>query len=490
MAKIGFPLKFSQIFYEGRGYIMYDVIIVGAGVSGAAVAWQLAKYDLKTLVIEKETDICEGTSKANSGIVHAGFDAVPGTLKAKLNVRGNELIHELSTKLDFAFKETGALVLCFDEADLGKLNELYERGISNGVKGLKILSGEEARKLEPALSDNVVGALLAETSGVVCPFEMNIAFAESASINGVEFKLSTKVKDIIKTDNGFSVVTDDGDFGAKIIINAAGVYADKIHNMVSENELKIVPRKGEYHLLDKDAGGLVSRTIFQLPTKLGKGVLVTPTVHGNLLVGPSAEDIEDKEDTSTTASVQAGIKEKAMLSVPGIPFNKEITGFSGLRASGETGDFIICETDVKGFIDIAGIESPGLTSAPAIGEYVVEIISNMIDSGSVDISLNKKQEYVEDRTGVVHFAAQTREKQNEMISKEPSYGSIVCRCESVTEGEIRDAIRRPLGATTLDGVKRRTRAGMGRCQAGFCTPKVMAILSEELGVPMDSIEKN
>ena len=475
--------------------MMYDVIIIGAGVTGCAIAWQLSKYNLSTIVLEKCSDVCEGTSKANSGIVHAGFDAVPGTMKAKMNVRGNEMIRELADEIGFAFKQTGAMVLCFDESDRDKLNDLYERGQANGVTGLEILDGDSVRKLEPSLSKEVKCALYANTSGIVCPFEMTIAFAEVALSNGVKFELNTEVIGIERAESGFIVDTSNKQFEGKIVINAAGVYADTIHNMVCDNKIKITPRRGEYFLLDKEAGNLVGRTIFQLPTKLGKGVLVTPTVHGNLLVGPSAESLNDKENTATTSEVLAGIKEKAGLSVEGIPFNKVITTFSGLRASGETHDFIIEESEVKGFIDVAGIESPGLTSAPAIGEYVAGIVKAIweteISTGNQEgIKLVKKSDYIDKRSGILHFAELLRDEQNELIKTDSSYGNIVCRCESVTEGEIRNAIKRPLGARTLDGVKRRTRAGMGRCQAGFCTPKVMAILSEELGIPMEEIRKN
>ena len=477
----------------------YDVIIIGAGVTGCAIAWQLSKYDLNTIVLERESDVCEGTSKANSGIVHAGFDAMPGSLKAKMNVRGNEMIHELfsSDMLDFAFKETGAMVLCFDENDIDILQDLYDRGIANGVPELSIISGDEARKLEPSLSENVKAALLALTSGIVCPFEMTMAFAEGAFNNGVKFELDTEVIGISKEDNLFKVETSKNvTYLGKIVINAAGVYADVVHNMICESKIKIIPRRGEYHLLDKEAGTLVGRTIFQLPTKLGKGILVTPTVHGNLLVGPSAENIDDKEDTATTSEILASIKEKASLSVGGIPFDKVITSFSGLRAAGETHDFIIEESEIEGFIDVAGIESPGLTSAPAIGEYVLDIVKDICNRNHMAASVLyeklkiEKSDFIQKRKGVVHFASLSRDEQNELINKDSSYGNIVCRCESVTEGEIKDSIHRPLGARTLDGVKRRTRAGMGRCQAGFCTLKVMSILSEELGIPMEEIRKN
>ncbi|MBO4591202.1 MAG: NAD(P)/FAD-dependent oxidoreductase, partial [Eubacterium sp.] len=401
---------------------MYDVIIIGAGVTGCAIAWQLSRYDLSTVVIERETDVCEGTSKANSGIVHAGFDAVPGTMKAKMNVRGNELIHKLSSELSFAFKENQAMVLCFDEADMGKLRELYDRGVKNGVKGISIITGDEAKALEPALSENVVAALLAETSGVVCPFELTIAFAESAYTNGAEFIFDKEVTGISKTETGFEVQTKGtkdsapAKYEGSIVINAAGVYADSIHNMICQSKIGITARKGEYHLLDKEVGDTVSRTIFQLPTKLGKGVLVTPTAHGNLLVGPSAEDLDDKENTATTSEILAALKEKASLSVPNIPFNKAITSFSGLRATGDTDDFIIEESEVPGFIDVAGIESPGLTSAPAIGEYVADIVGDIFEKkGS---PLKEKENFIEKRDGLVHFASLSKDEQNELIKKD------------------------------------------------------------------------
>ncbi|MCR5105263.1 MAG: NAD(P)/FAD-dependent oxidoreductase [Eubacterium sp.] len=464
---------------------MYDVIIIGAGVSGCAIARELSRYRLSILVLEKEDDVCEGTTKANSGIVHAGFDAKPGTLKARLNVRGSKLMQELSEKLDFAYKNNGAMVLCFEEAQMDDLRELYDRGIQNGVEGLKLLTEDEVHALEPSIG-KVAGALLAETSGIVCPFEMNIAFAENAFANGALFRFGTEVKDIVKNDDETFDVIVSGEkedvIKGHIVINAAGVYADAIHNMVSDKKMTIIPRRGEYYLMDKETGSLVSRTIFQLPTKLGKGVLVTPTVHGNLMVGPSAEDIEDKEDTATTRYGLDLVKERAALSVDKIPFNKTITNFSGLRATGESGDFEIGYV-CPGFIDVAGIESPGLSSAPAIGEYVAQLIGEKYE-------LVSKDSFIDERKGVVHFAALSVDEQNTLIKENPSYGNIVCRCESVTEGEILDAIKRPLGAKTLDGVKRRTRAGMGRCQAGFCTPKVMTLISKELGTPLAEVKKN
>lgn len=460
---------------------MYDVIIIGGGVTGCAAAAELAKYQLDVCLVEKESDVCEGTSKANSAIVHAGFDAEPDTLKAKLNVRGNAMIAELSNKLDFAFKNNGAMVLCFDEDRLTDLKKLREKGEKNGVAGLEILSGDEARAREPRLSKEVKYALYAPTSGIVCPFEMTLAFAENAYANGVEFRLSTEVTAIENISEGWKVTTDKGEILGRYIFNCAGVYADKIAEMANAGGFRIIPRKGEYMLMDKDAGETVSHTIFQLPTKMGKGVLVTPTVHGNLLVGPTAEDIDDKENTSTTAGGLAEIRAKSALSVEGLPFGKVITGFTGLRAVGDTNDFIINE-GAEGFFNAAGIESPGLTSAPAIAEMMREMLSKKTD-------LSPKTDHIDTRKGVVHFAELSREEQNALIAKDPTYGNIVCRCETITEGEIRDAINRPLGAVTLDGVKRRTRAGMGRCQAGFCSPKTILLLAEKLGCGIGGVRK-
>ena len=464
--------------------LMFDVVIIGAGSSGCAVARELSRFDVSVCVVDRESDVCEGTTKANSAIVHAGFDAVPGTLKAKLNVRGSKLMPELSEQLDFAYKNNGAFVLCFDEAQIPALEELAKRGAENGVEGVRVISGDEARAMEPALTDEVKAALYAPTSGIVCPFEMTLAFAENALANGVEFRLSTCVTGIEKTVKGYTVHTDKGDIEAGTVVNAAGVYADRLHAMVSAEPMKIIPRRGEYMLLDREAGGLVSHTVFQQPTKMGKGILVSPTVHGNLLLGPTAEDIDDKENTATTRKGLGEVRAKAGLSVKNIPFGKAITGFTGLRAVGDTGDFIIRECgDAPGFIDVAGIESPGLSSAPAIGEYVREIIAGIIP-------LEEKKDFIPTRKGITHFAALSQEEKNELIKREPAYGSVVCRCETVTEGEILDAINRPLGATTLDGVKRRTRAGMGRCQAGFCSPVTIALIAEKLGIGLLDVKKN
>ena len=435
-------------------------------------------------MLERESDICEGTSKANSGIVHGGFDAKPGTLKAKLNVLGNSMMDEMSKKLDFEFKRNGSMVVCQNEMGIPALEKLLEQGKENGVKGMKILKREQALELEPNLADGVYAVLYIPSGGIVCPFGMNIAYAENAAQNGVEFKLGTEVQLIERVGQDYRIQTNQGVFDTKYVINAAGVYADVFHNMVSELKIHIMPRRGDYCLLDKTAGDLVRHTIFQLPTEKGKGVLVTPTIHGNLLLGPTAIDIEDKEATATTAKGLQEVLEKCTKSVKNIPFKQVITSFAGLRAHEEHGEFIIGEVeDAKGFIDVAGIESPGLTSAPAIGIYVRDILAEKME-------LKEKEIFVEERKGIVRFLDLPKEEQNRLLQKNQAYGQIVCRCEQITEGEILDAIHRPLGATTLDGVKRRTRAGMGRCQAGFCTPKVMEILARELHLELKDIRKN
>ena len=463
---------------------MYDVIIIGAGVSGAAAARELSRYKVKVCVIEKEEDVCCGTSKANSGIIHAGYDAAEGSLMAKLNVRGNQMIEQLSKELDFPFKKNGSLVICLDDEDKPKLQVLYNRGIANGVKELRILNREELKKMEPNISDEACAALYAPTAGIVCPFNMNIAMAENAYANGVEFKFDTEVRALKPMDKGWEVHTNNGVFQTQYVVNAAGVYADRFHNMVSEKKIHITPRRGDYCLLDKSAGNHVSKTIFALPGKYGKGILVAPTVHGNLILGPTAIDIENKEGTNTTREGLDQIREKAEMNVKDIPLRQVITSFSGLRAHEDGHEFIIGEAeDAKGFIDCAGIESPGLTSAPAIGEMIAQILKEKMN-------LEEKDDFVATRKGVLDPNTLSKDERIALIKEKPEYGNIICRCEMVTEGEIIDAIRRPLGAKSLDGVKRRTRAGMGRCQAGFCSPKTMEILARERHVSMFDITKS
>ncbi len=464
---------------------MYDVCIIGAGVTGSSIARELSKYELKTIVVERCVDVCEGTSKANSGIVHAGFDAVPGSLKAQLNRAGNERMEALSRELDFSFKRNGSMVICEDESGLPTLEKLLENGKKNGVRDMKIISGDEARAKEPNLSKKVIAVLDVPMGGIVCPFELTIALAENACVNGVEFAFDNEVKDVKRSNGCYKVITSKREIEAKIVINAAGVYADRIHSMVSMTAMHITARRGQYCLYDKQMGRMVERTIFQLPSKLGKGVLFTPTVHGNLLVGPTAEDIDDKEGTNTTAAGMDYARMKAAESVEMMPPGRMmITSFSGLRAHEDNDDFIIKEAeDAENFIDVAGIESPGLSCAPVIGEYVADLILPKLNPP-------KKAGFVAKREGIKHINMLPVEEREKLIKENPAYSVIVCRCEMVTEGEILDAIHRPLGAKTLDGIKRRTRAGMGRCQAGFCTPRTMELISKELGIPMDEILKS
>lgn len=488
-----------------------DIVIIGAGVSGSAVARELARTKRKLVVLEKASDVCEGTSKANSGIVHAGHDAEPGTLKALLNVRGSVMMEDLSRELDFPYRRNGSLVLCFEQEGLPRLEELKQRGQTNGVKDLCILSPEQVHEREPGISEKIQGALYAPTGGIVCPFGLNIALAENACDNGAEFcfnrgvekivrltpdeckavsvgSLSEQGRLIMERQGGFFINAGGEEYLAPVVVNAAGVYADVIHNMVSSRPMHITPRKGEYCLMDKKVGNLVQSTIFQLPSRLGKGILVTPTVHGNLLVGPTAEDIPDKQGVNTTAPGLEKVLAMGGRSVPGLSARQVITSFAGLRAHGGfegcgEEDFIIEEaSDVPGFFDVACIESPGLTSAPAIGEYVAGLINDRYPAAV-------KENFISTRKGIPNMAQADGETKQRLISQDPAYASVVCRCELVTEGEIRNSIKRTLGATTLDGVKRRTRAGMGRCQAGFCSPRTVEILAEELGTDIGHITK-
>ncbi|MCF0186062.1 MAG: NAD(P)/FAD-dependent oxidoreductase [Bacteroidaceae bacterium] len=463
---------------------MYDVVIIGAGVSGAASARELSRYNLKVCVVDKEEDVCCGTSKANSAIVHAGFDAENGSLMAKLNVEGNLMMEELSKELDFSFKKIGSLVVCLHEEDRPALEALYERGVKNGVKELRIVEREELVEMEPNIADEAVCALWAPTAGIVCPFGLNIALAENAAMNGVEFRFDTEVTGFDKAGDNWIVKTNNGDIETRFVVNAAGVYADKFHNMVSDNKMHITPRRGDYCLLDRQTEGFVKHTIFQLPSKYGKGVLVSPTVHGNTLVGPTAIDIEDREGTNTT---QQGIDElinKAGTTVKGLPIRQVITSFAGLRAHEDGHEFHIGELEeAKGFVDCAGIESPGLTSCPAIGKMVADIVSKLAGA-----ELNPDFNPV--RKGILDPKTLSNEERAKLIKEKPEYGNIICRCEMISEGEIMDAINRPLGAKSLDGVKRRTRAGMGRCQAGFCSPRTMEILARERSVDISTITKS
>lgn len=465
---------------------MYDIVIIGAGVSGAATARELSRYQARVCVVEKEEDVCCGTSKANSAIVHAGFDAASGTLMARLNVEGNRMMGELCRDLDIPFKRNGSFVVCTDPERVSDLGKLYERGIANGVEEMRIITDrEELLAMEPNLSDAVVAALYAPTAGIICPFTLNAAMAENASINGVEFRFNTEVSTIDKREGGgFILRTSGGDLETRYVVNAAGVYADKFHNLFAEDKITIIPRRGDYCLLDKAVGDHLTQTIFELPGKLGKGVLVAPTIHGNLIIGPTAVDVEDKEGVNTTREGLDTVLEKSSRTVKDIPIRQVITSFAGLRAHHAGHEFIIGELkEAPGFIDCAGIESPGLTSSPAIGKMVADLLREKM-------GLKEDPDFIPTRKGILDPNTLSPEEHSRLIRENPAYGRIICRCEMITEGEIVDAIRRPLGATSLDGIKRRARAGAGRCQSGFCSPRVMEILARELDLDLGSITKS
>lgn len=462
---------------------MFDITIIGSGVVGCSIARELARYKLDICVLEKESDVACGTTKANSAIIHAGYDAKPGTIKAKLNALGNPMYDKLAEELEFPFRRNGSIVICFSYEEIKGLEKLLEQGRKNGISGLRIIYKDELVKMEPNLSDEVVAALYAETAGIVCPYEMTVALAENAAENGVEFKLNSRVLNIVKKENFYEVETIDEVIKTKMVINAAGVYADEINNMVSKNKIKIIPRRGEYCVFDKSVGDMVKTTVFQLPTALGKGILVAPTIDGNLLMGPNAVDVEDKEDVSTTREGLNEVLRVAKRSVKYIPMDKIITSFAGLRARCTKEDFIIGEAeDAENFINAAGIESPGLTSAPAIARMVEGIVIQKLNPET-------KKDFNPIRKAIKKFRELTNDEKRELIKENPEYGKIVCRCETVTEGEVLEAIRRPLGARTLDAVKRRTRCGMGRCQSGFCSTRIVDILSRELNEPVTDITK-
>ncbi len=465
-----------------RGVFMYDVAIIGGGITGCAIARELSKYDVSVVLIEKEEDVAAGgASKANSGIVHAGYDPLPGSLKARLNVMGNAMYGDLSEKLDIPFKRIGSLVLAFDYHDREVLKELYARGERNGVIGMRIVERDELKEMEPNVSEDAVAALYAPSAGIICPYEATIAFYENARDNGVEFSFESKVLSITKEDC-FIVETTSGAFKARYVINAAGMYADEISRLAGAEELNIIPRRGEYVLLDKSQGHIVNHVVFQTPSRYGKGILVSPTVDGNLLIGPNAVDIPDKENDITTQAGLDAVVSGARKSIPVFDLRERITNFAGIRAVPLIGDFIIRESlKVRGFVNAAGIESPGLTAAPAIAVEVRKIL------GQAGLRLVPKRDFVE-RRSVVRFRELSLEDRAELVKKDPRYGRVICRCETVTEGEIVDSIKR--GARSIDAVKRRTRAGMGRCQGGFCTPRVIEILSRELNIPMDEVTKS
>ena len=462
---------------------MKDVVIIGAGVTGASVAYNLSKYAGDFLVVEKHSDVCEETSKANSGICHGGYDAKPGSMKAKMNVEGNHMMREISEELSFPYQQIGTLVLCHKQEDFDKLQALYDQGIENGVGGMKIIYNEEILALEPNVEKDVYAALLCEEAGIVDPFMMNIAYAEGSNLNGVEYKFDTEITSIEKVDDHYILTSQDGEkIETRAVVNAAGLYSDAIHNqLLNDNKFDVRARRGEYLLLDKATRGFVNHVLFNLPTEKGKGILVTPTIDGNTLIGPTSDFVDDKADTVTTQERIEEVIEKVEDTVENVPVRQVITSFSGNRAHESGGDFILEETQ-KGFFDCVGIESPGLTSAPAIGKYMANLVKE-----SLDLAENK--EFKPGRNPIPKTSEMSTEAHNELIKENPLYGKIICRCEKVTEGEIVDAINGPLGARTVDGIKRRVRATAGRCQGGFCLPSIIEIMARELGVDGEEITK-
>lgn len=461
---------------------MYDVAIIGAGVVGGMIARMLSAFDLRICILDKENDVAMGATKANSAIVHAGYDAAAGTIKARLNVRGSELMPRIAEELGVKYRNNGSLVIGFDEDDRKHIEDLLCRGQQNGVRDLRIVEQEELRTLEPNISKNATCALYAPTGAITCPYELTIAAIGNAMDNGVELKLNFAVDSIVEEDDYYRICAGEDSVDTRYVVNAAGLHADEIAGMVGDDSFTIHPRRGEYILLDRECGDLVSHTIFRTPTKMGKGILATPTVDGNLLIGPTSVNIEDKEDTSTTMDGFDKIIGQSSENVEGIPFGKTITSFCGLRAVGSTEDFII-NAPKERFVQAAGIDSPGLSAAPAIAEYVAELLKEQ------GLTLARKTDYNPIRISQHAFREATIEEKNEIIRKDSSFGKVVCRCETVTEGEILQAIRTNPGAKDLDGVKRRTRAQMGRCQGGFCGPQIVELLSRELGIPYEEVTK-
>ena len=459
----------------------FDVAIIGAGVIGAAIARELSKAQLNVVVLERENDVCIGTTKANSAIIHAGYDPKEGTLMAKLNVEGNAMFDRLCQELDVPFERNGSLVVAFDEQQLGEIEALKKRGEANGVPELCLLSKEELLAMEPNISEEAKGALYAKTGGIIDPMLLNISLMESAVANGVKCLLDFDVKSIRQEDGVYVISSEDQEVRARFVVNASGVYADTVHNMVAEPSFKTKLRRGQYFLLDKSQEGIVKSTVFPCPDQVGKGILVVPSIHGNILLGPASDYPTERDDVATTEEVLYDARTGARKLIPTVNPWTCIRQFSGLRAETDKDDFIIEEAwGAPGFIDVAGIKSPGLSAAPAIAVYAVEILKEK------GLELKQKENFnpIVKRKLLIDM---TREEQNALIKENPLYGRVICRCENITEGDIVDSIHRSPRASTVEGVKRRCRAGMGRCQAGFCGPRVQHILARELNRPLEKI---
>lgn len=464
---------------------MYDVAVVGGGVIGGLVLRELARYDIKAVMLEKEADVASGSSKSNTGIVHAGFDAKEGSLKARFNVLGAKMMQKVCAELGVKYKNNGSLVVAYSEEEISEIQKLYDRGVNNGVPDMEILDQASLRKLEPNIADNAVGALYAKSAGIVCPYGLTVASIGNAMDNGASLICEFEVSSIIKDGENFILTSTNGKtVSAKVVINCAGMYSDKVASLIGDNSFKVNARKGEYILLDKSNFNL-ERTIFSCPTKAGKGIVVTKTVDGNTLLGPTSVEIPDKADKTTSAEGLNEVSVKASAMVKNIPFGNTISSFAGLRAYADRHDFVIEKSAVdNNFINVAGIESPGLTASPAIAKFVVgELVSSLI-------ALKEKADFNPIRKAEYFFKNLSIQEKNEIIKKDPSYGKIICRCEQITLGEILTAIRENPKAKTVDAVKKRTRAGMGRCQGGFCQPTIAKIIADELGIDITEVTKS
>ncbi len=464
----------------------FTVAVVGGGVIGGMISRELTRYGVGTVILEKGNDVALGASKANSGIVHGGYDPEPNTLKAKLNTLGVEKLFKAASELNVPIKRNGSLVCAFSEEEKAHLDVLYERGLENGITALEIIDGDKARELEKHLSESVVAALWVKNAGIVCPYELTVASVGNAMDNGAELLTSFEVVGIKKENGVFELSSADGRaVYSDYVINCAGAYSGKIASLVGDESVEIIPRAGEYLLLDKAEGGRVSHTIFQVPTKEGKGILVSPTVDGNLLTGPTAAVVTAPENRETTSDGMSTVMRLASKSVPTVNFRNVITSFVGVRSSVKSGDFIIGESSACAkFINVAAIDSPGLTCCVSIAEYVMGVLK---DAG---LKLELNADFNGNRNDPHFFRKMNDDEKNEFIKRNPTYGRIVCRCEGISEGEMRYAIKTNPPASDLDGVKRRVRAGMGRCQGGFCSPTVMKLIAEERGIGKEQVTKN
>ena len=452
---------------------MYDAVIIGAGITGTMLAKDLSRYQLKTAVLDRENDIADEATMANSAIVHTGYDPADGTLKAELNVRGARMYEQLCRDLGCKYQVNGAYIAATSSEEEAHLEILADRAERRNIP-YEWLSGDEARKEEPNLNDSVTKVLSFPTTANIYPWEVAIACAQVAVNNGTELHLNSEVTSIDRTDQGYVVHTKDHDYETKVVINAAGVSADQICAMVSKPSFRMTPKKGEYFVIDNDVH-YVKHTVFPVPSSKGKGVLAVPTVYGNTLIGPNSTYVENTVDTGSTFQGLDYVREHILRVMRTAPLNKSIRNFAGLRPSSSSSDFIIEEPeDAKHFINVASIESPGLASAPAISEYVIEhFVSHMLDlKENPDARMTRKRPLV--------MAELTPEERAEKIRENPMYGRIICRCEQISEGEIVDCIHVVCGATTVKGVKKRVRPGMGRCQGGFCEPRVVEILAREI----------